>query len=70
MCDGVVCSILLLPHLAKCIEHAVLGGYCALSIVIRCIETIDVYMVHVCFISVVVTLWGLWECLLCIGRCC
>ena len=23
-------------------------------------------MAHVCFMSVVVTVWGLWECLLCI----
>ena len=30
-----------------------------LPIVSRCLETIDVmYMVHVCFMSVVVTVWG------------
>ena len=28
------------------------------------------YMAHVCFMSVLVTVWGgLWECLLCSGRC-
>ena len=26
------------------------------------------YMAHVCFMSVVVIVWGLWECLLCSGR--
>ena len=41
-----------------------------LSIVTRCLET-----THVCiwrmfvFMSAVVTVWDLWECLLCSGRC-
>ena len=41
-----------------------------LPLVARCLETI-----YVCiwgmfvFMSVVVTVWGLWECLLCSGRC-
>ena len=44
-----------------------------LSLVARCLETIDVCIWHMfVFMSVVVTvwgLWGLWECLLCSGRC-
>ena len=52
MCGGGVCSILLLPLVA------------------RCIETIDVCIWHMfVFISVVVSVWGLWEYLLCSGRC-
>ena len=38
----------------------------------RCIETIDVYMAHVCFYvccSDCCLCGGLWECLLCSGRC-
>ena len=35
-----------------------------LTLVARCM-----YMAHVCFMSVVVNVWGLWECLLCSGRC-
>ena len=38
-----------------------------LPLVARCPETIDVCMFV--FMSVVVTVWGLWECLLCSGRC-
>ena len=41
-----------------------------LPLVARCLETI--YMCVWCmfvFIFVVVTVWGLWECWLCIGRC-
>ena len=52
MCGGGVCSILLLPLVA------------------RCLETIDVCIWHMfVFMSVVVTVWGLWECLFCSGRC-
>ena len=41
-----------------------------LPIVARCPETIDVCIWHkFVFISVVVTVWGLWERLLCSGRC-
>ena len=41
-----------------------------LPLVARCIETIDVYIWGMfAFMSVVVTVWGLWECLLCSGRC-
>ena len=53
MCGGGVRSILLLPLVA------------------RCLETIDVRIWRMfIFMSVVVTVWGgLWECLLCSGRC-
>ena len=52
MCGGGVCSIVLLPLVA------------------RCIETIDVCIWRMfVFMSVVVTVWGLWQCLLCSGRC-
>ena len=41
-----------------------------LPLVVRCLETIDVCIWHMfVFMSVVVTVWGLWECLLCSGRC-
>ena len=55
-CGGGVRSILLLPLVA------------------RCLETIDVCIWRMfVFMSVVVTVWGggwgLWECLLCSGRC-
>ena len=41
-----------------------------LSLVARCLETIDVCIWRMfVFMSVVVTLWGLWECLLCSSRC-
>ena len=52
MCGG-VCSILLLPLVA------------------RCLETIDVCIWHmfVLLSVVVVVCGGLWECLLCSGRC-
>ena len=49
MCGEGVCSILLLPLMAR--EN-------------RCM-----YMAHVCFMSVIVTVWGLLECLLCSGCC-
>ena len=29
-----------------------------LPLVARCLETIDMYMTHVCFMYVVVTVWG------------
>ena len=53
MCGGGVCCILLL------------------SLMARCLETIDVCIWHifVFIMSVVVTGWGLWECLLCSGHC-
>ena len=53
MCGGGVRSILLLPLVA------------------RCLETIDVCIWRMLvFMSVVVILFGgLWECLLCSGRC-
>ena len=52
ICGGGVCSILLLPLVA------------------RCLEAIDVCIWHMfVFMSVAVTVWGLWECLLCSGRC-
>ena len=35
-----------------------------LSRVARCLETIDVCIWRVCFMSVVVTVWGSVECLL------
>ena len=39
-------------------------------LVARCLEAIDVCIWRMfVFISVVVTVWGLWECLLCSGRC-
>ena len=35
-----------------------------------CLETIDVCIWRMFdFMTVVVTVWGLWECLLCSGRC-
>ena len=37
-----------------------------LSLVARCLETIDVYIYMA---SVVLTLWGMWEYLLCNSRC-
>ena len=41
-----------------------------LPLVGRCQETIDVCTWHMfVFMSVVVTVWGLWECLLCSSRC-
>ena len=41
-----------------------------LPIVASCQETIDVYIWRMfVFMSVVVTVWGLWECLLCRGHC-
>ena len=40
--------------------------YLLLPLVARCLETIDV---RIFFMCVVVTVWGLWECLLCYGRC-
>ena len=41
-----------------------------LPLVARCLETIDVCIWHTfVFMSVVVTVWGLWKCLLCSGRC-
>ena len=52
MCGGGVRSILLLSHVA------------------RCLETIDVCIWRMfVFMSVVVTVWGMWECFLCSGRC-
>ena len=41
-----------------------------LPLVARCLETIDVCIWRMfVFMSVVVTVWGLWECFLCSGRC-
>ena len=41
-----------------------------LPLVARCLETIYVCIWRMfVFMSVVVTVWGLWECLLCSGRC-
>ena len=41
-----------------------------LPLVARCLEIIDVCIWRMfVFMSVVVTVWGLWECLLCSGRC-
>ena len=41
-----------------------------MSLVARCLETIDVCILRMfCFMSVVVTVWGSVECLLCSGRC-
>ena len=50
------------------------GGYVRsillFPLVARFPETIDVFMWRMfVFMSVVVTVWGLWECLLCRGRC-
>ena len=36
----------------------------------RCLETIDVCIWSMLvFMSVIVTVWGMWECLLCSSRC-
>ena len=41
-----------------------------LLLVARCLETIDVCIWRMfVFMSVVVIVWGMWECLLCSGRC-
>ena len=41
-----------------------------LPLVARCIETIDVCIYRTfIFMFVVMTVWGLWECLLCSSRC-
>ena len=41
-----------------------------LPLVARCLETIDVCIWRMFVVmSIVVTVWGLWECLLCSGRC-
>ena len=41
-----------------------------LPLVAKCLETIDVCISHVfVFMSVVGIVWGMWECLLCSGRC-
>ena len=41
-----------------------------LPVVARCLETIDVCIWRMfVFMSVVLTVWGLWECLLCSGHC-
>ena len=41
-----------------------------LPLTVRCLETIDICLWRIfVFISGVVTVWGLWECLLCSGRC-
>ena len=41
-----------------------------LPIVARCLKTIDVCIWSMfAFMSVVVTVWCLWECLFCIGLC-
>ena len=41
-----------------------------LPLVARCLETIDVCIWHMLvFMSIVVTVWGVWECFLCSGRC-
>ena len=40
-----------------------------LSLVPRWRETIDVCILRIFFMSVVVTVGGLWACLLCNGRC-
>ena len=40
-----------------------------LPLVARCLETIDVCIWCMFdFMSVVVTVWGMWKCLLCSGR--
>ena len=47
------------------VEVCTVFGYCLLWLV-----TIDVCIWHMfVFMSVVVTVWGLWEGLLCSGRC-
>ena len=41
-----------------------------LPLLARCLETIDLCIWRMfLFMSVVVTVWGLWQCLLCSGRC-
>ena len=40
-----------------------------LSLVARCIETIDVCIWHMFVFMSVVVIGGLWECLLCISHC-
>ena len=52
MYGGCVCSILLLPLVARCLETIYVCIWCMFV-----------------FMYVVVTVWGLWECLLCSGRC-
>ena len=42
------------------------GGVCSILLLPR--DNRCMYMAHVCFMSVVVIVWGLWECLLCSGR--
>ena len=42
----------------------------SLPLVARCLETIDVCIWHMfVFMPVGVTVWVMWECLLCSGRC-
>ena len=57
-------------------ELLVCGGgvrtvFCYCLLWLECLETIDVCIWRMfVFMSVVVTVWvGLWECLLCSGRC-
>ena len=49
------------------------GSVCSilsLPLVARCLETIDVCIWRMfVFMSAVVTVWGMWEYLLCSGRC-
>ena len=57
-----------------CSELLMCGGgvhsILLLPLVARCLETIYVYIWHMfVFMSVVLIVWGLWECLLCSGRC-
>ena len=52
MCGGGVCSILLLPLVARCLETIDVCKWCMLV-----------------FMFVVVTVWGLWVCVLCRGHC-
>ena len=40
-----------------------------LPLVARCLETIDVCIGRMFVFMAVVIVWGLWECLLCSGRC-
>ena len=41
-----------------------------MPLVARCLETTDVCIWRMfVFMYVLVTVWGLWECLLCSGRC-
>ena len=40
-----------------------------LPLVARCLETIDVCIWRMFVLCLVVTVWCLWECLLCSGRC-